>query len=160
MMKTPRPAAKHRGVILPTLIALTFSAFAAPAALAAVHEHAPQAKPSTLPVGVNAVQNEMRLLTDAMVVIMNAVANNQLKAIPPAIQTVHKARQLTEQALESGTYKLAKGDLEAFIREDEAFHDELVVLMGAVKKNDLKVATRQVGVLMNNCTSCHTQYRF
>lgn len=127
------------------------------------HEHGLHAQESAkLPLGVNAVQNEMRELSVAMNQIMLAVANNDLKTIPPAIQRVHGARQLTEQALSSGKYKLPKNadKLAAFIKEDDAFHGELVALVKASKANDLNVATKQVGRLMNGCTSCHTQYRF
>lgn len=117
---------------------------------------------STLPPGVNAVQNEMRQLVEAMNVFVLAVANNDLKAIPPAIHRVHSARQLTEQAIESGTYKLPKNPdkLSAFLKEDEAFHEELVTLVKASKANDLQSATTQVGKLVNGCTSCHVKFRF
>lgn len=115
-----------------------------------------------LPVGVNAVQNEMRELSTAMNEILLAVANNNLKVIPESIHRVHSARQLTEAAIESGHYKLPKNSdkMAAFIKEDDAFHEELVALMKASKTNDLNAATKQVGRLVNGCTSCHTQYRF
>lgn len=115
-----------------------------------------------LPPGVNAVQNEMRELSAAMNEIMLAVANNNLKAIPESIHRVHAARQLTEEAIASGRYKLPKNSdkMAAFIKEDDAFHEELVALVKASKTNDLNAATKQVGRLMNGCTSCHTQYRF
>lgn len=161
-----KSCAKLQRVLLLNLTACALAIPFAPAALAAGggahHLHEAKAPAPTPQPGVNAVQNEMRLLTEAMDVIVRAVANNDLKTIPPAIQKVHQARQLTEKALESGTYKLAKGSdrLEAFIKEDEAFHDELVVLMKAVKGNNLQQASRQVGVLMNSCTNCHTKFRF
>lgn len=131
----------------------------APAVKAAPAKAAPVAK---TPAGLNPVQHEMILLADAMNVIMLAVANNNLQAIPPAIQEVHSARMVTEEALLSGKYQPPKNskNVQAFIKQDEAFHDELVTLMKAVKADDLRAATRQVGVIVNSCTSCHVQYRF
>lgn len=131
---------------------------------AAPHTHSAPAAAVSKPhaSGVNPVQHEMRLLTEAMNVILLAVANNNLKAIPPAIHKVHDARMVTEKALLSGAYHPPKNGnrIDAFIAQDEAFHDELVTLMKAVKADDLQAATRQVGVIVNSCTSCHTQYRF
>lgn len=111
---------------------------------------------------LNPVQREMQLLTQAMNTMVLAVANNDLKAIPPAIHQVHEARMATEKALQRGEYRPPKNgkNLQAFIAQDEAFHDELVTMIKAVKANDLQAATKQVGVLVNGCTSCHTQYRF
>ncbi|MCE7890614.1 MAG: hypothetical protein DYH12_13115 [Sorangiineae bacterium PRO1] len=54
----------------------------------------------------------------------------------------------------------AGSDLEAFKREDEAFHDELVKLLQASKRNDLPGATKQLGTVLEGCTSCHQKYRF
>lgn len=134
---------------------------AAPKAPAAAAKK-PAAAAAQTPAGLNPVQHEMRLLADAMNVIMLAVANNDLKAIPPAISKVHSARMVTEQALLNGTYQPPKNSkqVQAFIKQDEVFHDELVTLMKAVKADDLGAATRQVGVLVNSCTSCHVAYRF
>lgn len=133
---------------------------------AAPARKAPSAKqPAMAPAGavkMNPVRQEMLSLSEAMNVIMLAVANNNLQAIPPAIQKVHGARMVTEKALLNGEYQPPKNgkDIAGFIKQDEAFHDELVTLMRAVKADDLKAATRQVGVIVNSCTDCHTQYRF
>ena len=84
-----------------------------------------------------------------------------LQAIPPALHRVHGAKDETEKALHSGAYSLGGPDrLAAFIEEDAAFHDELVTLLRASRANDLEAATRQVGVIMNGCTSCHVKFRF
>lgn len=124
------------------------------------HDHAKPKAP--VKASGNPVVHEMRLLNDAMKTIMDAVANNRLEAIVPAIHRVHEARLLTEKAIESGTYRLPKNSdrMEAFIKEDDAFHQELVTLVKAARANDLKGATKQVGTLMNGCTSCHVKYRF
>lgn len=129
--------------------------------LAGVAGAAPDRSPSQLKAG-NPVVQEMRILNDAMKTVIEAVANNRLDTIPPAIHRVHEARQQTEKAIESRTYRLPKNAdrLEGFIQADEAFHEQLVTLLKAAKANDLMGATRQVGPLMISCTNCHQQYRF
>lgn len=110
----------------------------------------------------NVVQQEMRELTLAMQVTLAAIANNTLDDIPPAIHRVHAARDLTEAALAKGQVKLPRNadKLPAFVRQDEAFHGELVKLVRAARAHDLPAATRQFGVVLNGCTACHAQYRF
>jgi cytochrome c556 len=75
---------------------------------------------------------------------------------------VHGARMVTEEALKKGGYKPPKNgaDLDAFVKQDEAFHDELVKLLKASKANDLPATTKQLGVVLEGCTNCHTKYRF
>lgn len=137
------------------------SLIALPAALALGASAALAQPPAPASAGPNAVQQEMRLLTAAMNTIVLAIANNDLQAIPPALHRVHGAREQTEQAIHSGAYRLKDPSrLQAFLEEDEAFHDELVKLLRASRANDLEAATRQVGVIMNGCTSCHVKFRF
>ena len=38
--------------------------------------------------------------------------------------------------------------------------DELVALLQAAKANDLPAATRQLGVVLDGCTSCHMTFRY
>lgn len=127
---------------------------------------------SDAPVGVpsipageprNPVQAEMRLLNEATRDWVTAIAQNDLASIPPAISRVHAARLVTEEALKRGAYAPPKGGaaaLAAFVRQDEAFHDELVTLLQAAKANDLPAATRQLGVVLEGCTSCHMTFRY
>lgn len=125
-------------------------------------EPAATAAKSALPPPANPVQAEMRALHEATRDWVTAVAQNELASIPPGISKVHSARMVTEKALEKGEYKPPKAgsDLEAFKREDEAFHDELVKLLQASKRNDLPGATKQLGTVLEGCTSCHQKYRF
>lgn len=161
-----------------TLIALLATGFAAGTALQAwaaapAHEHptpapaqgraAPAAGPRQ-PMAVgreNVVANEMRALTAAMNTALAAIANDDLAAIPPALHAVHAAREQTERAIHAGTYQPPKngGQLERFVAMDEAFHDELVVLLRAARAGDSAAAARQVGTIMNGCVSCHQQFR-
>lgn len=111
----------------------------------------------------NPVQAEMRLLHDATRDWVTAIAQNDLASIPPAISRVHAARLVTEDALTRGAYAPPKGGaaaLAAFIAQDEAFHGELVALLQAAKANDLPAATRQLGVVLDGCTSCHMTFRY
>ncbi len=111
---------------------------------------------------LNPVQNEMRLLHEATRDWVTAIANNTLDTIPEDIHKVHGARMVTEDALKKGSYKPPKNadDLDGFIKQDEAFHDELVKLLKASKAKDLPATTKQLGVVLEGCTSCHTKYRF
>lgn len=116
---------------------------------------------SAAPPG-NPVQEEMRALHEAARDWVTFVANGQLSLIPPTIPRIHAARQVTERALADGSYRPPKNGhlLQDFVRQDEAFHDELVRLLKAARQDDLPAATRQLGVIMEGCTSCHVKFRF
>lgn len=132
-----------------------------PAAAADVQPEGPRA--GTTSEASNPVQAEMRLLTEATRDWVTAIAQHDLGSIPDGIARVHAARLVTEQALSSGAYVPPKGGaaaVEAFVRQDEAFHDELVKLLQASKANDLPATTRQLGVVLEGCTTCHVQNRF
>lgn len=115
-----------------------------------------------LPEGVNAVQNEMRLLNTAMQNTLTLIANNQLEGIPAQIKKVHPARQLTAKAIEKGVYKtpVNADQMDKFVELDNKFHDDLKGLLKASKTDDLKMATDKYGDLVQGCTNCHTQFRF
>lgn len=128
----------------------------------------PEAAPVTSPfvpsgMPANPVQAEMRLLNEAARDWVTAIAQRELGSIPPGISRVHAARLVTEAALKRGAYAPPKGGavvLDAFVRQDDAFHGELVRLLEAAKANDLRSATKQLGVVLEGCTSCHMAYRF
>jgi len=118
--------------------------------------------PAAAAAPANPVQAEMRALHDATRDWVTAIADNDLARIPPGISRVHAARQVTEQALLKGEYRPPKAsdDVAGFTRQDEAFHDELVKLLEAARASDLPRATRQLGVVLEGCTTCHQKYRF
>jgi hypothetical protein len=140
----------------------------APAAKPDPHAHADHAQPApptSAPAPtpqLNPVQAEMRALHEATRDWVTAIAQNDLASIPPGISKVHGARMVTEKALEKGEYKPPKAgaSVAEFKKQDEAFHDELVKLLKASKANDLPAATKQLGVVLEGCTSCHLKYRF
>jgi hypothetical protein len=114
-----------------------------------------------VPSGVNPVQNEMRLLHETMRDTVSAIALGTLSTIPERLHAVHHARELTEQAVESGSYVLPKNAdrLEAFKALDESFHAELEKLLAAATANDPVATSTALGAVMGRCESCHTQFR-
>jgi cytochrome c556 len=108
-----------------------------------------------------AVQNEMRLLLEALRNTVTAIAMSTLETIPGSLQSVDHARELTEKAVESGEYKLPKnGDKLAEFKElDEAFHGELAKLVAASQSKNAQATATQLGVVLSKCDGCHTQYR-
>lgn len=110
----------------------------------------------------NAVQKEMQALHALMVTTLVAIENQTLSTIPTAIHAVHEAKGETEKAITSGAWKPPRTDATVadFVKADEAFHDELVKLLQASKKNDVVATTRQLGTVLDGCTSCHVRFRF
>lgn len=119
------------------------------------------ASPDAVPAGVNAVQNEMRLLHEAMRNCVTAVAYGTLDSIPESLHTVHRARELTEKALESGAYKLPRNaDKQAAFEElDEQFHAELEKLVATAKSKDAAATGTEIGVVLSKCSGCHGQFK-
>jgi hypothetical protein len=119
------------------------------------------ASPDRVPAGITAVQNEMRLLHEAMRSCVTAVAYGTLDSIPESLHTVHRARELTEQALDSGEYKLPKNadKLATFKELDEQFHGELEKLGTIAKSKDGAATGRQLGAVLSTCSGCHAQFR-
>ncbi len=109
----------------------------------------------------NAVQSEMLLLTEAMRDSVTAIGYGRLGDIPEAVERVHHAKEATEQALESGNYKLRKNgdDLKGFTELDEAFHGELEKLVEKAKANDAVATSTQLGVVLSKCDGCHSRFR-
>lgn len=110
----------------------------------------------------NPLQVEMRALTAFMQLAIVAVANDQLELIPPAISKLHGTIEDTQEALKAGEMKLPQHpeEVDAFLAMDDAFHEQLVILVRAAKENNLMLATRQLANLSLGCTSCHQRYRF
>lgn len=124
--------------------------------------HEPRDQQATAAASANPVQHEMRVLHEATRDWVTAVANNDLAQIPASIPKIHEARDATEKALESGSYRPPKNSdrLEKFKKQDEAFHDSLVELLTAAKDKDLARTTEKLGTVLEGCTSCHLEYRF
>lgn len=110
----------------------------------------------------NAVQLEMQQLHALIVTALVAVENGKTDVIPEAIHRVHEAKGVTEKAITSGGWKPPRVDqtVADFVKTDEAFHDELVKLLRASKANDITATTKQLGAVLDGCTSCHVRFRF
>lgn len=110
----------------------------------------------------NAVQKEMQALHGLVVTSLVAIESGDTTSIPAAIHQVHEAKGETEKAIKSGAWKPARADATVadFVKTDEAFHGELVKLLQASKKNDVTATTKQLGAVLEGCTSCHVRFRF
>ncbi len=132
------------------------------------HDHdttTPATGPSATPSEAkwtNPVQHEMQLLAIAMRTSLDAIANDQLAAIPAAIAEVHPAKSKTEAALEAGSYRPPHNadKMAEFARLDGQFHERLVALVSAAKQNDARAAAAAYGLLVRGCVDCHSTYRF
>jgi hypothetical protein len=133
----------------------------APAKPATSPPPALSASPDRIPPGVTAVQNEMRLLHEAMRDAVTAIGTDNLGLIGDGLHRVHRARELTEAAIEAKAYTLPKNaaKLDAFKEKDDAFHGELEKLVAASKSNDTKATSVQLGVVLSKCSDCHAQFR-
>ena len=104
----------------------------------------------------------MRLLLQALQGTVAAVADNDLARIPSLITGIHEAREATDAAIESGSYRPPKNadKLEAFKAMDAAFHELLVDLVKASQAADLEATTTAFGRVLAGCQGCHATFRF
>ena len=121
----------------------------------------PAVRPAVAPP-LNAVQREMQALHELVVTSLVAIEAGKTDIIPAAIHRVHEARGETEKALTSGAWKPPRADATVadFVKTDEAFHAELVKLLRSSKQNDVTATTRQLGAVLEGCSSCHVRFRF
>lgn len=154
LLSTPSSRATAAGLVAVALLALACDHAEQAAS-------SPSASPTALPDGVSPVQNEMRLLHEAMQGSVTAVANDDLGAIPHALHRVHQARGMTEAAIEDGSYRPPRNgeDVEGFVRMDEAFHHELEQLVRAARSGDSAATGQQIGVVLSRCSGCHERFR-
>ncbi len=112
--------------------------------------------------GMNAVQTEMALLHQATLTTVDAVVNNTLARVPPSFERVDGARRNTVTFLGTGSYRPPKNPqrMAEFAQLDDAFHPQLAKLVQAAAANDLPLATRQLGVVLDGCTGCHVRFRY
>lgn len=115
-----------------------------------------------LPEGVNIVQHEMQVLTEAMQNNLRHLADGNLAAIPKEIARVHPIYDLTHEALGAGLYNppFNSENIAGFEALDEAFHDDLRTMVASALDDDLQGTTVAYAKLVTGCTSCHTQFRF
>ncbi|MEP7382341.1 MAG: cytochrome c [Gemmatimonadota bacterium] len=116
---------------------------------------------STSAAAGNAVQREMRVLTEGLRDAVTDIGYGRIDAIPAALHRVHHAREETEQALESRNYTLPKNpdDVKGFTELDEAFHGEIETLVEKAAANDAVATGTQLGVVLSKCDGCHARFR-
>jgi hypothetical protein len=110
-------------------------------------------------VADNAVRTEMVQLECVLERVVRAIGRDNLAAVTPMIEALDRTKQATERALETGTYKLAQGDLAGFRAMDEAFHHSLVGLVEASSKNDHATTATALGAVLVQCQTCHATFR-
>lgn len=129
-------------------------------ALLGCNEHAQhQAAPS--PAGGNPVQHEMQLLSAALEGAVRRIGQGDVRPLEHDLHRVHAAKEATEKALRGGQYRLPKNadQAELFHTLDEAFHRDLERLVHASHQNDVDAAAKTLGVLIQACQGCHSQFR-
>lgn len=109
----------------------------------------------------NPVQQEMRLLEEAMRDAVTAIAKGDVRGLPKQLHAVHTAADKTKQAAGSGAYAPPKNpeQLAAFRALDEAFHQEMILMVKAARRNDVSATSELFGKLMVRCHACHAQFR-
>ncbi len=107
------------------------------------------------------VKVEMRLLDSAFRNLISSLILNNPKGIEASFHEVHKAKLITEKAIEKGEIKLPKnGDkMKEFIEMDEQFHKELEGLLAASGKGDMKKVQDATHRLLDGCVQCHQRFR-
>ncbi len=112
------------------------------------------------PTAANAVQKEMALLHEAVVVTLVGIENGDVSSVPEAFQKVHAAKRTTEAAIKAGEWKPRPGStVAAFQKQDDAYHHELERLVKAASKKDVAGTAKQLGAVINGCPACHAKFR-
>lgn len=129
-------------------------------ALLGCHGH-DQHEAASSAVGGNPVQNEMRLLSSALEGAVRRIGQGDVRPVEHDLHRVHAAKEATEKALRGGQYRLPKNPEQVvrFQALDEAFHGELERLVHASRQNDVDAAAKALGVLIQSCPTCHSQFR-
>lgn len=131
--------------------------------VAACGHHAatcPEPAPAAAPPA-NAVQAEMRLLTDAMEVAVRGVGKGDVSAVAPALHRVHEAKEATEAALASGAWQPSANPetVTAFVAMDEAFHEILERMVVASAAGDVAGTSAALADALRGCDGCHALFR-
>jgi cytochrome c556 len=113
------------------------------------------------PAPGNVVQTEMRLLSATLEGAVRGIGAGDVRSVALDLHRVHAAKQATEAAIVSGTYRLPKHpDAVARFHElDEAFHRGLRQLVDASARNDVAATAAAIGVVLGECQGCHAEFR-
>lgn len=124
---------------------------------------APGAAPAAAaqaPTG-NVVQQEMVMLTQTLQNAVRAIGLGNVTSIEHDIHRLHGAKEATDAAVRSGSYQLKKNPdkVARFQQLDHDFHEELVKLVVASRKNDVPAAAEALGGILKGCNGCHSEFR-
>lgn len=117
--------------------------------------------PPAPPAGVNPVQHEMQLMTAALQSAVRGIGTGDVRGVAHELHGVHAAKEQTEVALSSGSYRLRKNPerLDRFRALDEEFHRKLEGLVRASQDNDVSAAGAAFAGAIQSCQSCHAEFR-
>jgi hypothetical protein len=113
---------------------------------------------------VSALRVEMALLAAAMRITVDGIGTGDLSGVEPALMAVHAAREATEAALQDGTLTAPRAvdphlPAEHFTELDHQFHELLVELLTASRRQDTPAAIDALGRVLHGCETCHQLYR-
>lgn len=124
------------------------------------HDHGAPA-PASSGDATNPVQAEMRVLERALATAPASFASGDIRPFEHQLHAVHAAKEKTEQALHSGSYRLPKNadKLERFAQLDREFHAAVEKLAAHASKNELAPAAGAYGNVLAACNGCHSEFR-
>lgn len=149
-------------LVLPLLLLISCSRPAKPPAAFTIEPQPTNAAAAS--ESVSALRVEMALLAAAMRVTVDGIGTGDLSGVEPALMTVHTAREATEEALRNGTLTAPRAvdshlPAEHFAELDHQFHELLVELLTASRRQDTPAAIDALGRVLHGCETCHQLYR-
>jgi DNA-binding GntR family transcriptional regulator len=150
-------------LLLPLLLLISCSKPPKPPAAFTIEPQPTPPAAATVPE-VSALQAEMALLAAAMRVAVDGIGTSDLSGVEPALMAVHAAREATEAALRDGTLAAPRAadphlPPEHFAELDHQFHELLVELLTASRRQDTPAAIDALGRVLHGCETCHQLYR-
>jgi cytochrome c556 len=129
--------------------------------LVACSTHSEPSAPHQPASAANPVQHEMLLLTAALQSAVHAIGAGDVRDIAHQLHGVHAAKEQTEAALSSGSYRLRKNHerLGRFRALDQEFHGKLEGLVHASQENDVSATASAFAAVIQSCAPCHAEFR-
>lgn len=123
------------------------------------HHQATAAEPA--PSGGNPLKEEMIKLDAAFKEIVSAVSIGDGERVHKAIETLHGAKEKTQESLHTGAIKPPKNanKMHLFEKMDNEFHERLESLASVAQKNDQKKMLALTKKLLDSCVGCHNTFR-
>jgi len=129
----------------------------------AEHESHATSTGAATPAGppANAVQAEMRLLSEALETAVRGIGSGDVRGVEHALHKVHAAKEKTAADLAASRYRPPKNAdrLPRFRELDEAFHGRLEHLVEASRANDVPRTAEALSGALQSCHGCHSEFR-